>query len=348
MNAHGRGFEMPITVYAIVPAGPAVDEAIATNAALSGLWTITAGPYAAVVGDGPKLENQGRSREELVLQLLAHQKIVEQIMLAAAVLPVKFGTIVPDDAGVRSFLERGGPAYDAAFERLAGCVQMEILVKWDVEAVFAEIAKEDAIIGLKEKWKLHIGAPEDALRFAIGKLVKQSLDRRRATLAASLSEALRVVAVDAIANPATADEIVLHLALLIKSDQMAALDRCLETLDAAHGGRLTWRCVGPLAPYSFATVEIEIVERAALTKAMRLLGVGPSSSVAQVRLAYRRAAKSVHPDAVGAGGNASMVALTEACRILSLNAETAGTPVLAGRSVIVSVRRQEDALDVAA
>jgi len=81
---------------------------------------------------------------------------------------------------------------------------------------------------------------------------------------------------------------------------------------------------------------------------MRLLGVDPNASVAQVHLAYRRAAKSVHPDAVGAGGNASMVALTEACRILSLNAETAGTPILAGRSVIVSVRRQEDALDVAA
>jgi hypothetical protein len=143
----------------------------------------------------------------------------------------------------------------------------------------------------------------------------------------------------------------------MKADQMAALDRCLEALDAAHSG-LTCRVVGPLAPYSFATVEIEIVEAAALAKAMRLLGVGPDSSVAQVRLAYRRAAKSVHPDAVGAGGNASMVALTEACRILSLNAETggqqhdtkeaAGNPILAGRSVIVSVRRQEGALDVAA
>jgi hypothetical protein len=123
---------------------------------------------------------------------------------------------------------------------------------------------------------------------------------------------------------------------------------------------LTCRVVGPLAPYSFATVEIEIVEAAALTKAMRLLGLGPNASVAQVRLAYRRAAKSVHPDAVGAGGNASMVALTEACRILSLNAETSGRPrgmdgvtsvgssLLAGPSIIVSVRRQEGALDVAA
>ena len=362
MNAllTGDGFETPVIVYAIVPGQAAIDEAIGTDAALSGLWTIAYGPFAAVVGDGQKAEGGGRSREELVLQLLAHQKIIEQIMLVAPVLPVKFGTIVPDAAGVRSFLERGGPAFGAAFDRLAGCVQMEILVKWDVEAVFAEIAKEDAIEGLKERWKLHIGAPEDALRFAIGKLVKQSLDRRRATLAASLFETLRAVAVDAIAYPATADQVALHLVLLMKADQMTALDKRMEDLDSTHGGRLAFRVVGPLAPYSFATVEIEIVEATTLTKAMRLLGVGPSSSVAQVHLAYRRAAKSVHPDAVGAGGNASMVALTEACRILSLNAETggsprgtdetpsAGNPILAGRSVIVSVRRQEGALDVAA
>jgi hypothetical protein len=351
----GRPWEASLYVYAIVPAQPGSDDA---DLASGGLRTIAAGPFAAVVGDGPNVESRGQSREDLVLQLVAHQKTVEQIMRAAPVLPVKFGTLVPDEASVRSFLERGGPAFQAAFDRLAGCVQVEILVKWDVKTVFAEIANEEAIVGLKKKWELHIGAPEDALRFAIGKLVKQSLDRRRAALAASLSEALRAVAVDAIANPATADQVVLHLVLLMKADQMAALDRCLETLDAAHAGRLTCRCVGPLAPYSFATVVIEIVEAAALTKAMRLLGVGPNASVAQVRLAYRRAAKSVHPDAVGAGGNASMVALTEACRILSLNAETGGrqhdveeatgNPILAGRSVIVSVRRQEGALDAAA
>jgi len=276
------------------------------------------------------------------------------------VLPVKLGTFVPDETSIRAILERGAPAFQAAFDRLAGCVQVEILVKWDVKAVFAEIANEDAIAGLREKWKLHVGAPEDALRFAIGKLVKQSMDRRRATLAASLFETLRADAVDAIAYPATADTVALHLVLLIEADRLAALDKRMEELDGTHGGHLAFRVVGPLAPYSFATVEIEIVEATALTKAMRLLGVGPSASVAQVHLAYRRAAKSVHPDAVGAGGNASMVALTEACRVLSLHAEIRGgrhgvddvqgvaNPIVAGRSVIVSVRRQEGALDAAA
>jgi hypothetical protein len=352
--------ETSLYVYAIIPTPPGTDTATGITPAPNGLRAVAAGPFAAVVGDGPNFQDQVHSREELVLQLAAHQKAIEHIMRTAPVLPVKFGTFLPNAMSIRAILERGAPAFQAAFDRLADCVQVEILIKWDVETIFAEIAKEDAITDLKKKWTLHTGAPDDDIRAAIGRQVKQSLDHRRAVLAASLSEALRAVAVDAITDPAAADQVVLHLVLLMKADAMAALDHCLETLDAAYAGQLTCRVVGPLAPYSFATVEIEIIEAVALAKAMRLLGVGAESNAAQVRLAYRRAAKSVHPDAVGAGGNASMRALTEACRILMLNAETCVRPCgtdeapsatdlsLVGRSVLVSIRRQEDALDVAA
>jgi len=347
-----------IYVYAIVPTRPGTDEAIGSDPASAQLRTIAAGPFAAVIGDDPNVEGRSRSREDLAPKLLAHQKIIEQIMQAAPVLPVKFGTIVPDEASVHAILERGSASFGAAFDRLAGCAQVEILVKWDVEAVFAEIAKEEAIAGLKKKWELNVGPSDEALRVVLGGLVKQSLDRRRAALAATLSEALRAGAVDAIAYPATADHIILHLALLMKADEMAALDRRLEALDGAHGGRLAFRCVGPLAPYSFATVEIEVVEATALAQAMRQLDVGPTASAAEIRAAYRRAAKSVHPDATGA--DASMAALTEAHRILSLNAKADGRPRDAeevrsacdphgaGRSVIISVRRQELAFNVAA
>ena len=338
----------PIYLYAIVPARQGIDEAIGVDSVPDRLWTIAPGPFAAVVGDGPNVE--GRSREELMLRLLSHQKTIERIMQAAPLLPVKFGTFAPDEACVRAMLACGGPAFKAAFDRLAGCVQVEIFVKWDVETVFAEIAKEEAITGLKKKWELHVGPSDEALRVVLGGLVKQSLERRRAALAASLFGTLRTVAADAIACPVAADQVALHAVLLMKTGETAALDGCLEDLDATYGGRLAFRCVGPLAPYSFATVEIEIVEAAALDQAMRLLGVGPAADAAEVRAAYRRAVKSVHPDATGesAGGSASMAALGEAHRILSLHAEAGGDPHPSDRSVFVSVRRQEIAFDAAA
>lgn len=358
----GNSWKTPIYLYAIVPARPDGDETFGGGLAMGRLGTIATGSFAAVIGDGPHVGSVGRSREDLAPQLLAHQRTIEQIMRAAPLLPVKFGTFVPDETSVRNVLERGGPAFAAAFNRLDGCVQVEILVKWDVEAVFVEIASEEAIAGLREKLELNVGAREEASRAALGRLVKDALERRRAALAAALSEALRAVAVDAMACPATADQVVLHLVLLMKADEMAALDCRLEALDAAYDGRLTFRCIGPLAPYSFATVEIDIVDPGALARARRLLEVGPGASAAEVRAAYRRLARKTHPDVAGpdAGGSGSMAALTEAHRILSFDVEAEGgqrgieetlsarKTRLAGRSVLVSVRRQDRAFDAAA
>jgi len=354
----GLPWKTPIYVYAIVPARPGTDEAIGAAHTSDRLRTFAAGPFAAVIGDGPNVK--GRGRNDLVHQLLAHQKTVEQIMQVTPLLPVKFGTFVRDEASVRATLERGSSAFWYAFDRLEGSAQMEILVKWDTKAVFAEIAKEEAIVGLKKRWELQIGPSEEASRAVLGGLVKQSLEHRRATLAAALFGSLRAVAVDAITYPVTGDQVALHLVLLMKADEMAALDDRLEELDATHGGRLAFRCVGPLAPYSFATVEIEVVEATALAQAMRLLNVGPTVSAAEVRAAYRRAAKGVHPDTAGVsvGGGESMAALTEACRLLARHAEAGATQRgiekadnkghLADRSILVSVRRQELAFNAAA
>ena len=306
------------------------------------LGTIATGPFAAVVGDGPRAACLGR-REELAPQLLAYQRTIEQIMRATKLLPVKFGTVVPDTTSVRTILERGGPAFAAAFGRLDGCVQVEILVTWNIEAVFAEIARDEAVADCKSKLQPPAGAPDGISRTELGRLVKDALERRRVALAEPLSDALRQVAVDAIAYPATADHVVVHVALLIKAGSMAALDRCLETLDAANGGSLTFRCIGPLAPYGFATVEVEIVDAAALAEARSLLEIGAGANAAAVHRAYCRLARTVHPDSTGAsaGANASMSALTTAYRMASLNAEPAGGPLR------VSVRRHDGAFDVA-
>src|SRR5262249_57863887 len=121
-----------------------------TDTVADGLSTIVAGPYSAVVGGGPGPDLKGRSREDLGHLLIAHQKVIEQLMRTAAVLlPVKFGTWMPDEKGIRELLERGRPLLDSTFAELKCCTQLEVSVTWDVEAVFADIAGEEAVARLK-------------------------------------------------------------------------------------------------------------------------------------------------------------------------------------------------------
>ena len=355
----GGRWNAPIYVYAIVPVRSGVDETLGGDAAADRLGTIATGPFAAVVSNSPQVQSHGRSREELVSQLLVHQKAIERIMLATPLLPVKFGTVASDEAGVRVILEAGKPAFEAAFDRLDGCVQMEILVRWDLKEIFAEIATEDAVIRLKGQLERAGASPDQAARAEFGRLVKEALERRRTALAAPLVEAMRAVAMDMIVYPSTADQVVVHLVLLMKESARGRLDHCLATLDTAYGGQLAFRCVGPSAPYSFATVEVEVVDAASLARARQLLGIAADASAADVRAAYYRLAKGIHPDlAVSTtDGSSAMAALTEAYRLLAQNAEAdkpcrqseivpAGLPASVGSAVHVVVRRQPDAVDV--
>ena len=161
---------------------------------------------------------------------------------------MKFGTQAPDEMGVREALERGCRLFETVFAELEGCTQLEILITWDLNAVFSDIAMEEPIARLKARLTKNAEDVTPAGRAALGGLVKDALERRRAALAGRLSEALRTVAIDTIVHPIVADRIVLHMALLVKTDAVDAVDRCLETLDAEFGGGLSFRCVGPTAP----------------------------------------------------------------------------------------------------
>jgi hypothetical protein len=259
---------------------------------------------------------------------------------------------MPDEKGVREVLERGCPLFDSTFAELRGCTQLEVSATWDIDTVFADIAGEEAVDRLKARIVDNAPAATTAQRLALGRLVKASLERRRAAVATHISHALRAVAVDAIACPVAADRAVLHLVLLLKADALGEVDRCLETLDAAYGGRLHFRCVGPMPPANFATLEIELIEGDAMAHAGGILGVAPTASLDDVRSAYRRLARAAHPDTADRcdGRAATMAALSDAYRMLARYARAreadrrggscACDPNVAAPAVLVSIRRE--------
>ena len=348
----------PLYLYAIVPSGPE-GATPATDGMADRVSMIGAGRYAAVVGDGLAQGLKGRSREELGRLLVAHQQVVERIMRTTPLLPVQFGTQVPDERGVRKVLERGSSLFESAFAEFRGCTQLEILVTWDLDAVLTAIAAEEPIVSLKARLVAEKAASL-AEREAFGHHIKDALDLRRATLAARVSAQLRAEAIDDIVHPVTDDRVVLHLALLLKNDALAAVDRQLEALDAEYGGQLRFRCVGPMPPSSFATVQVDFLDADAIERAGRVLDVDVQASLDDVRAVYHRRARTTHPDAANADGHAqAMAELTDAYKVLSLYARARRTgasgdepgdfdPSSDTRAVLVSLRRQDSAADAGA
>jgi hypothetical protein len=133
-------------------------------------------------------------------------------------------------------------------------------------------------------------------RVRLGQLVKSLLDERRDHTASELVASLRADWPHVIVNPVKDDSTILNAAVLTGRDEQAALERAIHELDRRYADRINFRCVGPLPPYSFATAEVKTIESSRLDAAGRLLELGETASLAEIKGAYRRLLQEVHPD----------------------------------------------------
>ena len=307
-----------------------------------------------VVGEAPPVDLRNLPRQEAVHHLLAHQRVIEAAMAHAPVLPVKFGTVIADARTLRHLLAREGDLLRARLKAFADRIQMEIVVIWDIERVFKEIGSEPDIAALKAD-----AAPQEgeAARIRLGQAVKRRLDERRRAIHETVLRALRGCALDSVANPLMDDRMAVNLAILIDRARTEDLDTCLQALDEETQGALTIRCVGPLPPSSFATVEVDLPCYEEIDRARRTLQLGQRADAREIAASYRRLARAAHP-ALGADradGAARMGELSDAYKLLSAYAHRQGgdparaadgtqcsfDPDAVSRSVFVDIVRQE-------
>jgi len=342
-------------LYNIIPAGKGPDIDIA-GLDQQKVRAITHNNIAAVVGGSPLADYHGLDRQQAVRYLLAHQRVVEAVLRDHVVLPVKFGTVLPDRQRVCDLLTQGEDLFCRAMDELADQVQLEVIVLWNLQDVFKEVAEDEAVVQLKTQAAAQ--AQEESLdgRIAVGKAVYDLLERRRSTLRDAVISALREMGGDLIVNPNMDDSMVANLALLVGRDNCELLDQRLQTLDGQFEGLLNFRRIGPLPPCSFATVEIRVPVFEEVDKARRLLELGERHDRNGIKQAYRRLAGQIHPDICPDDSEADGLSseIASAYRLLMSYADSAscsfgdGEPAVCGfdrqtvaRTLMIGLRRQE-------
>ncbi len=286
-----------IYLYAIVPAGarPPAD-AVGVRADEPQVWMIRGNALAAVVGAAPAVDFHALPRERAVRYLLAHQRVVESVMQTSAALPVKFGTTLPDAAAVTSMLDRAVSVLAGPLAELAQYVQIELIVSWDIDDIVSEVAADEAVARLKAQIAAQPGGASHDQCLAVGKMVKEAIDRRRDDCRRRIVTTLQSVAADTVENALMDDRMIANVAALLAKDARDQLDKRLAELDKAFGERLHFRCIGPLPPYSFATVEVSLPSFAAVDEARRTLSLGESAGRAEIKSAYHQQIRRAHPD----------------------------------------------------
>ena len=297
----------------------------------SDVVTVGTNGLAVVTSDVVQTSFSGLERAEAVHFLAAHQRVLETVRRDYAVLPVKFGTVLPDDARLQTLLRQGAGLFQDALATYASKEQYEVVVLWEVAQVIQQIATDERILAVKAQVSQLPPEQLESGRVLLGQLVHGLLQERRRTIATEVLAVLRDVTEDSIVNPLMDDAMVSNLALLVDEARSAELDARLSVLDEQFAGKLQIRCVGPLPAYSFATLEVlpppvEAVEAARLT-----LGLEAITSMAAIKGAYRRLAAQAHPDhnPDSAAATGAMETLSAAYKLLTAVAH-AQAPAEAG------------------
>ncbi|MEU0744086.1 GvpL/GvpF family gas vesicle protein [Streptomyces sp. NPDC006134] len=201
------------------------------------------GELAAVVSDAP--EGLRPKRKDL----LAHQNVLSEAGAGGCVLPMRFGSVAPDDQAVTGVLAERAEHYRERLRVLDGRVEYNVKANHVEEAVLHHVMAENAEIrALAEaNRKAGGGSYEDKIR--LGEMVAGAVKAREAEDAAALRRVLEPAA-EAVSTGPESTGWLANVSFLV---DRGSAERFLAAVEQARKDlpHLEVRVNGPLPPYSF-------------------------------------------------------------------------------------------------
>lgn len=191
--------------------------------------------------------------------MMAHEKVIEEVMKDYTVLPVRFCTIAASAEEVRSLLRRRYSEFKGLLRDMDNKVEMGLKALWkDMNQIFHEIAEEDREVRrLKNKAEGKSGKAGNAQKIALGKAVKAALEARKATEARKLLNTFKRAAVDVRRNTVFGDCMFLNAAFLIDRSREKEFDYLIEDLVDKYEDEVTFKYVGPAPPFNFVNIVVK-------------------------------------------------------------------------------------------
>lgn len=209
---------------------------------------------SAVVSNSPIITYEARR-----VNMIAHEKVLEEVMKQFTVLPVRFSTISEhsDDAGILRILEKDYATFDETLTKMEGKKELGIKVLAHEAPIYENILeKYDEIKSLKGKL---MNLPADKTyyqRMKIGEMVAEALKKETTNYKNIILDALNPIADDVKINNNYGEMMILNAAFLIKNNTEPEFDKAVNDLDEKYGHLMTFKYVGTLPPYNFVNLVI--------------------------------------------------------------------------------------------
>ncbi|MBC9728685.1 GvpL/GvpF family gas vesicle protein [Streptomyces sp. TRM68367] len=201
------------------------------------------GGLAAVVSDAP--EGLRPKRRDL----LAHQAVLGEAGTGGCVLPMRFGSVAPDDAAVAAVLAERAEHYQERLRTLDGKVEYNVKAVHEEEAVLHRVLSESPEIRAMTEASRQAGGGTYEQRLRLGETVAHAVKELEAEDAAEVQQALEPAADSVSAGPESTGWLA-NVSFLVAREAAERFLAAVEEVRAAHP-HLDLRVNGPLPPYSF-------------------------------------------------------------------------------------------------
>lgn len=204
---------------------------------------LRAGDLAAVVSDAP--ENLRPKRRDL----LAHQTVLGEAGAEGCVLPMRFGSVAPDDDAVTGVLTERAEHYLERLRALENKVEYNIKASHVEEAVLHQVMADNPELRAMAEANRQAGGGSYEQKIQLGEMVAAAVKAREAEDAAEVQRVLEPLAASVEPGPESTGWLA-NVSFLVDRDEAA---RFLEAADGLRESRphLEVRVNGPLPPYSF-------------------------------------------------------------------------------------------------
>jgi len=262
------------------------------------IHTIPSQDISAVVGDSEILDYTSIPKGDVARMLVRHQKVIEKIMNSeAAIIPMRLGTFAQDENEVKDILSKGYNLVKEAMKKISGKIEIDVVATWsDFNSVLKEVGEDGEIKGFKESLLANPKGITVETQMKIGVMVKKALDKKRQECALRIENSLKGFSEDIRAHELMDDKMIINFAFLIEKSRREDFDKKVEDLNVEFNEKLNFRCVGPLPPYSFYTLEIKKMEFKKIDWARKKLGLDYAAMQREIKKAYQAQAFLVHPD----------------------------------------------------
>jgi hypothetical protein len=242
-----------IWVYGIVPA----DASLETLQRLGGdelheVWILEDGELAAIVSE-PPAEDAKATRE----RVLAHAHVLEAAVRDAPVVPLRFGTVCPDEnAVVNDLLEERREEFEQILDKVRDRVQMTLKAYYEEEPILRELlAEEPELRKLRETTR---GGSEEATynaRVQLGEMINSAIEQRRNHDAKQIVDRLKPLTVAGVDEPLEHEMMVLNVPFLVERKRVDEFESAVDEIASDQGERMRFRLLGPLPAYHFVDAE---------------------------------------------------------------------------------------------